>query len=387
MQTINCAVIGSGFMGTAHIEALRRIPGVHIAAIISDDQPRAKEIAGDFNIPAVMTSWQDLRMMGDIQVVHNCTPNYLHYPINKAMILAGKHVISEKPLTLNSKEAAELVKLAGAHNIITAINFNYRFYPILQHVRSLISDGDLGEIYYIHGHYLQDWLFYDTDYNWRLETELSGTSRAMADIGSHWCDMMQFLTGLQISSVFARLITIHKQRKKPDHAVETFKGKEEKGQRKAKNIPVNTEDIASVMLEFDNGGGGVLTVSQVSAGRKNHFSFEIDGSRKSVSWNQENPNELWIGYREKANEIMIKDPSLLHRNARPYAHYPGGHPEGYPDGPKNLFNNVYNYIREGKSPAKDPPNFPTFMDGLRANRIVEAVVRSHKEQKWVKVKN
>ena len=387
MQTINCAVIGSGFMGTAHVEALRRIPGVHIAAIISDDQPRAKEIARDFNIPAVIANWQDLRTMGDIQVVHNCTPNYLHYPINKAMILAGKHVISEKPLTLISKEAAELVKLAAAHNIVTAINFNYRFYPILQHVRSLISDGDLGEIYYIHGHYLQDWLFYETDYNWRLETELSGTSRAMADIGSHWCDMVQFLTGLQISSVLARLITIHKQRKKPEHAVETFKGKEEKVQRKAKNIPVNTEDIASVMLTFDNGSGGVLTVSQVSAGRKNHFSCEIDGSRKSVSWNQENPNELWIGYREKANEIMIKDPSLLHRNARPYAHYPGGHPEGYPDGPKNLFNNVYNYIRAGKSPAKDPPNFPTFRDGLRANRIVDAVVRSHREQKWVKVKN
>ena len=385
MKPINAAVIGSGFMGAAHVEALRRIPGVHIAAMVSDDRPRAKEIADQFGIPDVFSDWEQVVQMRDISVVHNCTPNNLHYPINKALIRAGKHVISEKPLTLNPAEAEELVRLAEEKGTVTAVNFNYRFYPILQHVRSIISDGDLGDIYYIHGHYLQDWLYYDTDYNWRLETEISGASRAMADIGSHWCDMAQFLSGLEITRVFARMTTIHKERKKPDHAVETFKGKEETAESNAKNIPINTEDIATVLLQFNNGTTGVVTVSQVSAGRKNHFSLEIDGSKKAVAWNQENPNELWIGHRDQPNEILIKDPSLLHTDARQYAHYPGGHPEGYPDGPKNLFNNVYRFIREGKSPAKDPQDFPTFRDGLRANNIVDAALQSHREQQWVAV--
>jgi predicted dehydrogenase len=385
MENISCAVIGSGFMGAAHVEALRRIPGVQIAAIVSDDRSRARQIAGEFGIPKVLTEWQALIEMPDIRVIHNCTPNNLHYPINKAMIMTGKHVISEKPLTINSREAEELVKLAEERKVVTAINFNYRFYPLLQHVRAMIAGGEVGDIYYVHGHYLQDWLFYDTDYNWRLETKISGESRAMADIGSHWCDMVQFLTGLEIESVFARLVTIHKQRIKPKQAAETFKGKEEKAKISGKKIGIGTEDIATVMLNFDNGSCGVVTVSQVSAGRKNHFSFEIDGSLKAVGWNQENPNELWIGYRDKANEILIKDPSLLDPEARVYAHYPGGHPEGYPDGPKNLFNNVYTFIRKGKTPGRDPQDFPDFRDGLRANRIVDAVIHSHREGKWVKV--
>ncbi len=227
MKILKTAIIGSGFMGSAHAEALRRIAGVEILAIASDDLPRARELAEYYDIPNIFDNWRDATHHPEVQVIHNCTPNYLHYEINKAVIQAGKHIVSEKPLTVNSRESADLVNLAKKRNVVTAINFNYRFYPLIQQIRQIISSGELGPIYLIHGNYLQDWLIYDTDYNWRLETDQSGKSRAIADIGSHWCDLVQFVSGLTIEKVCADLITIHKQRKKPKHAIETFKGKEE----------------------------------------------------------------------------------------------------------------------------------------------------------------
>jgi predicted dehydrogenase len=193
------------------------------------------------------------------------------------------------------------------------------------------------------------------------------------------------VTGLKIKKVFADLATIHPVRKKPKQSQETFKGKEESVSSDTENIRIQTEDAGSVLFELDNGAHGVFTVSQVSAGRKNHFWFEIDAGKKAISWNQERPNEMWIGYREKPNEILIKDPSLLSPEARSLAHYPGGHPEGYPDGPKNLFMRVYNYIREKKDPRRDKPDFPTFEDGHLENKIVEAVLKSNKEQKWIEL--
>jgi predicted dehydrogenase len=364
---------------------LRRIPGVEVVAIASDDYKRAKEIAEQYDIAHVFDNWKDAIHHPQVEVVHNCTPNFLHFEINRDVIQSGKHIISEKPLTVSSQEAEELVDLARRKKVVTAINFNYRFYPLIQQIRHMINSGEIGKIYLIHGHYLQDWLFYDSDYNWRLETELSGTSRAIADIGSHWCDMVQFLSGLKIEKVCAQLTTIHKERKKPEQAVETFKGKEEHDTSHLESVEIKTEDAGSVLLRFSNGVTGVFTVSQVSAGRKNHFTFEIDGSKKSVCWNQEEPNQLWIGYREKANEIMIKDPALLDKSIRQYAHYPGGHPEGYPDGPKNLFNSVYDFIRQGKDPLTDVTDFPTFVDGLQANKVVEAIIESDRKQGWVKV--
>jgi predicted dehydrogenase len=386
MEILKSAIIGSGFMGSAHAEALRRIAGVEIMAIASDDLPRAKEIADYYDIPNVFDDWRDAVHHPGVQIIHNCTPNYLHFEINRAVIHAGKNILSEKPLTLTTRESAELVDLAKKKKVVTAINFNYRFYPLIQQIRQIISSGELGSIYLIHGNYLQDWLFYETDYNWRLETELSGNSRAIADIGSHWCDLVQFISGLTIEEVCADLNTIHKQRKKPKQIAETFKGKEvTSGDAPFESIPIKTEDTGSVLLHFNNGVSGVFTVSQVSAGRKNHFSFEIDGSLKSVYWNQEEPNKLWVGYRQKGNEVIIKDPSLLDKNVRRYAHYPGGHPEGYADSPKNLFGNVYNFIRLRKDPQKDVADFPTFADGLWANKVVEAIMKSNKKKGWVKV--
>lgn len=386
MEIIKTAVIGSGFMGSAHIEALRRIGGCEIRAIVSDDLPRARQLASQFNIPLVLDDWRKLMDDEEIQVIHNCTPNYLHFEINKAAILAGKHVISEKPLTMTSHESAELIALLkNRPRAVHAINFNYRMYPLIQQARSMVSQGDLGDIYLAQGHYLQDWLFYASDYNWRLESGLSGQSRAVADIGSHWCDLVQFITGRRIKGLFARLKTIHLLRHKPQATIETFKGKEQGQTADFKKIPIDTEDVASVIFELDNGAQGVFTVSQVSAGRKNHFWFEIDGSRKAISWNQEEPNQLWIGYRDQANEILIKDPALLGDRARSFAHYPGGHPEGYPDGPKNLFARVYDFIRQGKNLHHNEADFPTFEDGHWENQIVEAILDSHQKKQWVEL--
>ncbi len=385
MRKINVAVIGSGFMGAAHIEALRRVPGLEVVAIASIDRPRADELAGQFGIPRVVEDWREVAEDPSVEVVHNTTPNNLHYDINKALLLAGKHVLCEKPLTMTSAEGAELVALAQERGLVTGINFNYRFYPLVQQARGMVERGELGKLYLAHGHYVQDWLLYDTDYNWRLESSVSGTSRAVADIGSHWCDLVQFVTGQKIVRVFAELVTVHETRKRPKVAAETFKGKETEAPSEFDEVPIDTEDIGIVMMQFEGGARGVVTVSQVSAGRKNREWIEIDGSKAALSWNQEEPNRLWIGRRERPNEVLIKDPSLLDPSARTYAHYPGGHPEGYPDGPKNLFRNFYRYIRDGRKPGVDPADFPTFEDGNWEVRIVEAVLESHRRQAWVTV--
>jgi len=384
MKSIRAGIIGTGFIGPAHAEALARIGGVQIIAVSSRDRARARAVAETIGAPRIYSDWKDLVTDPGVDVVHNCTPNNLHFEINKAAILAGKHVVSEKPLTMTAKESAVLVRLAEKHGIVHAVNYNYRFYPLIQQARSMVQRKELGDIYLVHGHYLQDWLYFETDYNWRLESRISGKSRAVADIGSHWCDLVQFITGQTITRVFADLVTVHKHRKRPRGTVETFKRKEQSATGAVK-ARIDTEDAGIVMIQFENGLRGVFTVSQVSAGRKNREWFEIDGSRKALAWNQEEPNSLWVGHRDRPNEIIIKDPALLHESVRKYAHYPGGHPEGYPDGPKNLFMDVYQFIREGKDPRKTRPDFPTFYDGHWENRIVEAVLKSNRKRSWVNV--
>lgn len=361
MKTVKAGVIGLGFIGPAHIEALRRIGGVEVTAVASGTLDKAMQVAEYYSIPRTHDDWNGVITDENVEVVHNCTPNYLHFEINRAAILAGKHVVSEKPLTVNSQESGQLVRLARKNRVVNAVNFNYRFYPLVQQARKMMEKGELGDVYLVHGHYLQDWLYYDTDYNWRLEIEMNGPSRAMADIGSHWCDLVQFVTGRRIRRLLADLVTVHNVRK--------------------------TEDAGSVLIEFDGGARGVFTVSQVSAGRKNRLWFKIDGSKRAISWDQEKPNELWIGYRDEANGIVLKDPALLDGGVRKYAHYPGGHPEGYPDGLKNVFATVYDFIRQGKDPQVDEPDFPTFEDGHLEVNLVEAILKSHRDRKWVEVRN
>lgn len=386
MRMIKTAVIGTGFMGRTHVEALRRVAGVEIVAIADITQEGAQALADLYAIPQAFGDWRKVLELPEVEVVHNTTPNNLHYEINKAILEAGKHCVSEKPLTKTSEESAELVKLAEQKGLVGAINFNYRFYPLIQHAKGMVARGELGEIVNVHGHYIQDWLLYQTDYNWRIDSEVSGASRCVADIGSHWCDLTQFITGLKIESLIADTFRVWETRKKPRKEFESFKGKEEGYEGDYDEVPIDTEDGANVMVKFSNGARGAFTVSQISAGRKNHEWFEIDGTKAAIAWNQENPNELWVGYRDKPNETIIKDPALLDANARNYAHYPGGHPEGYPDGPKNNFHNIYRFIRDGKKPGQDKADFPTFADGFFEVKMVEAVLESAEKGAWVKIK-
>ncbi len=380
---VKAGIIGTGFIGPAHVEAARRLGYVEFVGIAEANQELAQQKADLLSIPHAYGDYHALLADPEIQVIHNCTPNHLHFQVNKDILDAGKHVISEKPLAMTTNESRELVRLAEQSGRIHAVNFNYRYYPLIQHARQMAKNGQLGDVYAIHGSYLQDWLFLATDWNWRLVPELSGDSRAIADIGSHWCDLLQFVTGLTITQVMADLNTVHKNRMKPKREVETYSGKVlQPSDYEAQ--PINTEDYASVLFHLSNGGHGVFTVSQVSAGRKNRLYFEIDGSECALAWDQERPNEMWIGYRDKANEILAKDPALIDPAAREYAHYPGGHTEGYPDGPKNLCRNVYRAVLAGGTmPAE--PDWSTFVDGHKEVAICEAVLDSHKKRAWVEV--
>jgi predicted dehydrogenase len=327
MQRIKAGIIGTGFIGPAHVEALRRLGFVEVAAVAERGDDLAKAKAEQMSIPKAYGDYRKMLADPEIQVVHNCTPNHLHFGINKEILAAKKHIISEKPLAMTSAESRELVRLAKDAGVVNAINFNYRYMPLVQHARQMCqAAGDVGRIYAVHGSYLQDWLLLANDWNWRLVPELSGDSRAVADVGSHWCDLVQFITGMKIVRVMADLVTIHPVRKRPKVEVETYAGKVLRPED-LEDVKIGTEDYGSILLEFDSGAHGSLTVNQCAAGRKNRLYLEIDGEKCAVSWNQERPNELWVGRRDGPNQSVMKDPSLLHPDAREYAHYPGGHNE------------------------------------------------------------
>lgn len=385
MQRIKAGIIGTGFIGPAHVEALRRLGYVEVAAVAERGQELAQRKADELSIPKAYGDYKQLLADPDIQVVHNCTPNHLHFEVNRDILAAGKNVVSEKPLAMNSTESKELVRLAAQAGVVNAIDFNYRYMPLVQQARAMCQREDVGRVLAVHGSYLQDWLFKETDWNWRLVPELSGDSRAVADVGSHWCDLIQFITGLKIVRVMADLVTIHPKRKRPKVEVETYAGKVLTPEE-MEDVAIGTEDYASILLEFEDPSGGrgphgVLTVNQCAAGRKNRLYYEIDGAKCALSWDQEKPNELWVGHRDRPNETLMKDPSLLYPEARDYAHYPGGHNEAYPDGPKNLFRNVYGFIA-GVRPGDD---FATFQDGHNEIAICEAVLKSSKAKQWVDV--
>jgi predicted dehydrogenase len=384
MKKIKVGVIGAGFIGPAHIEALRRLPGLEVVAVAGSSEAKGKAKAEELGVDQGFGDHRKLLEMKDIEVVHICTPNHLHYPQTKDALAAGKHVVCEKPLAVSVKEARELVALADASGRVCAVHFNIRYYPLLAHIRAMIRSGELGEIYSIQGSYLQDWLFYDTDYNWRLEPRFSGESRAVADIGSHWMDLIEHLSGQRIARVCADFATVHKKRKKPLKPLETFAGKLLKPEDYAE-IPIDTEDYATVMLRFPGGAHGVFTVSQVSAGRKNRVYFQIDGSRQAVAWESELPNQMWIGRRDAANGLLLRDPSLVHPDSRELIGFPGGHNEGFPDTSKQMFKQVYAAVRAG---GRDKtPKYPTFRDGLRELALCEAILESNRTSAWVKVQD
>ena len=376
-STIRTAVVGTGFMGRVHLEALRRIKGVEVAAIVGRDAESAARIAAGFGIPAT-TDYSTVLQDPSIDAVHICTPNASHFPLSLAALREGKHVLCEKPLSVSVREAEELVGLAGKQGLRNCVCHNLRYYPMVQHMRAMRENGELGQILVVQGTYSQDWLLYDTDWNWRIDPSAGGALRVMADLGTHWFDMVGHLTGLQVTSLSADLQTFHKQRRRPHQSAETFGGKLLRPDE-TEVVDVGSEDFGSVNFHLGERARGTMTASQVAVGRKNQLRVEIYGSLCSVAWDQERPDELWIGHRNSPNQTILKDPSLLRGGAQNFADLPGGHSEGYDSTFKQVFQRFYASIR-------DPgiaPEYPQMEDGLLQMKLLDAILSSHESRSWV----
>jgi predicted dehydrogenase len=381
MYDIGVAVVGAGFIGPVHVEALRRL-GVRVTGILGCDQPESESAMKSLGLSKAYASLEEVLGDDSVQAVHLAVPNVLHYEFAKKALDAGKHVMCEKPLAMNATESAELVELAKSSGLVAAVCYNIRYYPLNLEARSMRERGDLGEIFAVNGSYVQDWLLYDTDYNWRVLADQGGALRAVADIGTHWMDLIASITGLEVESVFADLNTVHKVRKRPTGEVETFTGKSD-APVATEPIDITTDDYGCIMFRFKGGARGSLNVSQVTAGRKNCLRYEIAASKKALYWDSQSPNDLWIGHRDQPNQLMVRDPGGVSDMVREYTNYPGGHNEGFPDAFKQCFRSFYNYIAAGDTSAK--PMFPTFAEGHEEVRVCEAVLESHANEKWVKL--
>jgi predicted dehydrogenase len=380
MKSIRMAIFGTGFMGRVHLEAARRVEFVEAVAIAGRNTEAARRLGTGFSIATTATDYRYILRDPTIDAVHICTPNAQHFPMAQDALRAGKHVLCEKPLATTVEEGKELVSLAAQQGLRNCVCHNLRYYPMVQQMRRMCEAGELGEILIVQGTYSQDWLLHDTDWNWRVDATAGGPSRCMADIGSHWFDMAEHVTGLRVSSLCADLQTFHPIRKKPKHSVETFANKLFGPDDYIETV-VDTEDFGAVLFRMGERARGCITASQVSAGRKNRLSIEIYGTRSSVAWDQERPDELWAGHRDTGNQIFVKDPSLLKPAARGYADLPGGHSEGYDDTFKQVFRRFYASIgtRDGV------PEYPQFVDGLRQLTILHAALQSHRTRGWVDV--
>ena len=372
---LKAAVAGTGFIGAVHVEALRRL-GVEVIGVCASTPERA-EAKG---LAPAYESYAALLADSRVDVVHVTTPNHLHHAQVRDALAAGKHVVCEKPLATTSAESAELLELAATSGLVHCTNFNLRFYPIAHQARALVASGELGAVWDVHGGYLQDWLLSPTDWNWRLEPEKGGALRAVADIGSHWMDLAQWVAGRRIEAVFADLKTALPVRQRPTGEVETFAAA---GEVDRVDAEMTTEDIAHLLFRFEGGAVGSAVVSQVSAGRKNSLRLEVDGSSGSLAWDSERAEELWLGHRERPNETLLRNPDLLEPAARSRTTLPGGHAEGFAETFRELYRVVYEAVAEGGMPSE--PGFPTFADGHRSNVLGDAVSRSNDEREWVEV--
>ena len=372
-------MIGSGFIGTVHIEALRRL-GIQVHGILGSSPERASARAEQLGVPRGYASLKDLLSDDRVEIVHVTSPNHLHHGQVRQILSAGRHVVCEKPLAMTSAESADLVRLAAESSRVNAVNFNIRFYPLNQHVHEMVADGALGDVRLITGRYFQDWLLLETDWNWRLEPERGGALRAVGDIGSHWLDLLSFISGLRIVSVMADLATFIPTRRQPSGPVETFST-----ERAAETVEreIGTEDAATILLRFENGARGSVSISQLSPGRKNSLQYEVDGSDAAAFWDSEQPDQLWIGHRERPNEILIRNPALMGPAGQAASSLPGGHVEGFADTFRSLFRAIYADISAGM-PA-ERPIYPTFVDGHDEMLVADAVAASARDGRWADV--
>lgn len=375
--------MGTGFIGPVHVEALRRL-GVRVKGVLGSSAEKSKAAAATLGLDHGYASYRELLADPDITVVHLTSPNKAHAEQVRLALAAGKHVVCEKPLAMTSVETADLVQLAAAHpKLVCAVNYNIRFYPLNLEARERIRSGALGEVFHLRGAYVQDWLLYPDDFNWRVLAEDGGEVRAVGDIGTHWLDLAQFVTGLSVEAVLADLKIVHPARLRPEGSVETFTDKAQGAKPARKPVVITTEDYGSVLLRFKGGAKGVFTVSQVTAGRKNQLTYEIACAKGALAWDSESPNTLWTGSREHGNESLTRDPSLLSASARAFSNYPGGHNEGFPDTFKQLYRAVYDDIRrDHRSPDA---LYASFADGHRELLLCEAVAKSAKSGAWVEV--
>jgi predicted dehydrogenase len=382
MKKFKVGLIGTGYIGLVHLEMLRRLPAVEVVAVADSNQALARSAAARLEIPKVYARAEDLIGNPDIRVVHDCAPNNVHFDFNKKAVESGKDVLSEKPLSLNSRESGELVRLADKHKTLTAIDFCYRYYPVVQEAAARVRRGDLGEVRAFVGHFLQDWLFYDTDYSWRLDSAVAGEANVIADLGSHWCDLVQFITGRKIVEVMAELHTCIPKRKKPKSGPLSF------STQKAADydeVEVTLDDYAAMFLRLDNGARGNFTTCQVAAGRKVDIELQIFGTKESYAWSHVHPNALWVGHRERGNELFYESSQLQAEETRKYAALPTGHPMGYHDAVFNLFRDYYQALEakwEGKPFAA---HFPDFHTGHEEMCVIDAAVESSRSGKWVKI--
>lgn len=376
---LGAAVIGTGFIGTVHLGALRRL-GLRVTGVLGSSGARGVERAAALGVDRAYATLDELLADPGVDVVHVTSPNHLHCPQVMAILKAGRHVICEKPLAMTAAQSAEMVALACNTGRIAAVCYNIRFYPLNQQARGMVAAGDLGDIRLITGHYHQDWLAKDTDWNWRLEPEAGGALRSVGDIGTHWVDLTSFIAGMNAASVFADLSTLIPTRRRPTGPVETFA---KAGSTSTTDVAIRTDDAATILLRYPNGARGSFTTSQVSHGRKNSLGWDIAGANSSAAWGSETPDHLWIGHRDAPNQILQRDPGLMNATGAAAASLPGGHVEGFADSFAALFRQVYADIAAGKRGAAS--TWATFEDGHYEMRFCDAVLDSAARGAWTDI--
>ncbi|MEA2278802.1 MAG: hypothetical protein QOC78_3762 [Solirubrobacteraceae bacterium] len=380
-EGIRAAVVGTGFIGVVHVDALRRL-GVEVVGVVGSSPERVREKARIVPLPEPYDSFAAMLADPRVDVVHIASPNHLHAEQAHAALEAGKHVVCEKPLANTADETGELLAFARASGLVHATNFNQRFWPQIQEARARVADGAIGEVRLVSGGYLQDWLLRPTDWNWRLDPAQGGALRAVGDIGSHWIDLVSFLTGLPVRAVLADLATFVDIRHQPSGPVEAFASAGDRAGETTERA-MESEDAAGVLLRLAGGALAVCVLSQVSAGRKNLLNIEVDGSHGALAWVAERNEELWLGHRGKPNELLLRDPSIASPGAGAQTLMPAGHAEGFADTFRDLYRAVYVDVAAGH--PSEEPDYPTFADGHEQALIGEAVAQSAREGRWAEV--